>query len=187
MIAPPSLPVPCSRITAVAVALGAALFVLLALLVAEVLCRDGSALGGGAVWLSDPRFGGGLIALLVIAGGGASILFWRERERTRSLEMQAQSDSLLRQFYDLPFIGIAWSSPTSRRWLKCNDRLCEIFGYSRAEMTQMTWPEMTHPDDLLASVTEMDRIMRGESDGYLIDKRFKLPQRQDGRNAPGNA
>ena len=172
MTAPPSPPVPCSRITVVAVALGAALFVLLALLVAEELCRDGSALGGGAVWLSDPRFGGGLIALLVIAGGGASILFWRERERTRSLEMQAQSDSLLRQFYDLPFIGIAWSSWTSKRWIKCNDRLCEIFGYSRAEMTQMTWPEMTHPDDLLASVTEMDRIMRGESDGYLIDKRF---------------
>ncbi len=86
--------------------------------------------------------------------------------------MKTQSARLLQQFYDLPFIGIAISSPTTKRWLKYNDRLCEILGYSRDEMASISWPEMTHPDDLAADVTRFDEMLRGESDGYTLDKRF---------------
>ena len=102
----------------------------------------------------------------------ATLLFRRQRRRTRQLERQAQSDGLARLFYNLPFIGIALSSPTSRRWLKCNDRLCEIFGYSRGEMMRLRWSEMTHPDDLAADVEQFEKLIRGETDGYVIDKRF---------------
>ncbi|MBS1230902.1 MAG: sensory box protein/GGDEF domain protein [Proteobacteria bacterium] len=161
----PSLPAPSAQVTAAGVALCAALLALLALLVAALVSSDASL-------LANPLFWASLMALLVIAVISASTLLWRQRERTLLLELQAQSDSFLRQFYDLPFIGIALSSPTSKRWLKCNDRLCEIFGYSRAEMTRMGWDQMTHPDDLAADVRQFDRLIRGESDGYQIDKRF---------------
>jgi len=29
---------------------------------------------------------------------------------------------------------------------------------------------MTHPDDLAADVTNIERVMAGESDGYSMDK-----------------
>ena len=119
-----------------------------------------------AFWVS-------LIAFLAIAAEAVLMLvLWRQRTRMQSLEMQAQSDSHLRQFYDLPFIGIAFISPTSKRWLMVNDRLCDILGYSRAELTTMSWADMTVADDLPADLTEFDRVMRGESDGYTLDKRF---------------
>lgn len=161
MAKPPGSTPPSGRHSATAVALCATLAVLLIVVLKfEVLS------------LADPRFWASLLALLVIAALGASTVLWRQRERTLLLELQAQSDNFLRQFYDLPFIGIALSSPVSKRWLQCNDRLCEILGYSRAEMTRMSWEQMTHPEDLAADVRQFERIIRGESDGYLIDKRF---------------
>ncbi len=125
-----------------------------------------------AFWVS-------LVALLAISAvGGVMLVLWRQRGRNQQLELQAQADRLLRQFYDLPFIGIAISSPVTKRWVKFNDRLCEILGYSREEMFAVSWVEMTHPDDLAANIAALERVMRGESDGYILDKRFI---RKDGR------
>jgi diguanylate cyclase (GGDEF)-like protein/PAS domain S-box-containing protein len=119
-----------------------------------------------AFWVS-------LIAFLSISSVAAVMLvLWRWRVRALSLEMRAQSDRLLRRFYDLPFIGISISSPTTKRWIKFNDRLCEILGYSKEEMERISWVDMTHPDDVAANLAEVDRVMRGESEGYTLDKRF---------------
>jgi len=119
-----------------------------------------------AFWVS-------LFAFIAISAQAALMLvLWRQRARTQNLEMQAQADNHLRQFYDLPFIGIAFSSPTSKRLLKVNDRLCAILGYSRAELTTMNWADITVPEDLPGSVAAFERVLRGESDGYTLDKRF---------------
>lgn len=78
----------------------------------------------------------------------------------------------LETFFDLPFIGIAITSPKSKRWVRFNDRLCEILGYTRAQLENLAWTEVTHPDDVDADVAEFDRVMRGDSSGYQMDKRF---------------
>ncbi|MBL0173043.1 MAG: PAS domain S-box protein [Gemmatimonadaceae bacterium] len=85
------------------------------------------------------------------------------------------------QFYDLPFIGMAVTSPSSKLWLQVNETLCEILGYPREELIAKTWAELTHPDDLSADLTEFDRVMRGESEGYKLEKRFV---RKDGAVIP---
>ena len=123
--------------------------------------------------LRDLAFWVSLVALLALSAVSAVMLvLWRQRARTLHLEMETHSVRLLRHFYDLPFIGIAMSSPTTKHWSKCNDYLCEILGYSREEMIRTSWADMTHPDDLAANVVEFDRVMRGESEGYALDKRF---------------
>lgn len=83
-----------------------------------------------------------------------------------------QNAAILNLFYDLPFIGMAITLPTTNRWLKFNDRLCEIYGYSREELPHIAWTEITHPDDLDLDLAEYEKVMRGESDGYVMDKRF---------------
>lgn len=86
-----------------------------------------------------------------------------------------QGEGLLQLFFDLPFIGMATSSPETKRWLRCNDRLCEILGLTREQLLLKTWPELTHPDDLAEDLANFDRVMRGETEGYSIDKRFLRP------------
>lgn len=95
-----------------------------------------------------------------------------------NLDETKLNEAILRLFYDLPFIGMAITSPETKRWVKFNDRLCEILGYSREELPNITWTEITHPDDLELDVIEFERVMRGESEGYVMDKRFI---RKDGR------
>ena len=117
-----------------------------------------------------------LVALCAVAAVTAAVLgLWRQQQRAHRLELLTQAarhDQLLRKFYDLPFVGMAFTSPENKRWLQFNDRLCEILGYPRAELVNMTWAEMTHPDDLEANIAKFERVMRGDSEGYVIDKRF---------------
>ena len=112
----------------------------------------------------------GLIAVAAMLG-----LYFLQRRR-RSLDTaaaeQAKADRLLRHFFDLPFVGMAITSPATKRWLKFNDFLCQMLGYSREELAGMTWAELTHPEDLGKDVAEFERVLRGESEGYAMDKRF---------------
>ncbi|MDP1569447.1 MAG: PAS domain-containing protein [Vicinamibacterales bacterium] len=82
------------------------------------------------------------------------------------------SEEILRLFYDLPFIGMAVTSPVTKRWVRVNQTLCDILGYSREALVGMSWAEVTHPEDLDATMAEFERVMRGEIDGYKIDKRY---------------
>jgi PAS domain S-box-containing protein len=97
----------------------------------------------------------------------------------RAIESQAQSEralqkqrELLHLFYTLPFVGMALTSPHSRRWRVANPRLCEILGYAADELTTKTWSELTHPDDLAADLAQFEHMLAGEIDGYEMDKRF---------------
>ncbi|MEJ2406686.1 MAG: PAS domain S-box protein, partial [Candidatus Thiodiazotropha sp.] len=103
------------------------------------------------------------------------ILLWRQQQRLHASIIQTERDNadmLVKQFYEMPFIGIAITSPTSKNWLRFNDRLCEILGYPREELVEKNWAELTHPDDLEADRANFERVMRHESDGYSMDKRF---------------
>ena len=93
-------------------------------------------------------------------------------------QAQHEQAELLRMFYELPFLGMAISSPADKRWLQVNDRLCEILGYRRDELLCMTWAEMTPPGDLERNVTLFDELMSGQRAGYQMSKRFV---RKDGR------
>jgi len=119
-----------------------------------------------ALWAAGIAFLG--VSLLM----AALALVVRQQRATRQFALEFQADRLLKHFYELPFIGMAVSSPQTRRWIRFNDQLCATFGYTREELAQKTWPEMTHPEDLAKNEAQLDRVMRGRSEGYKIEKRF---------------
>ncbi len=47
-----------------------------------------------------------------------------------------------------------------------------MLGYSREELTKMSWVQLTHPDDLAADEIKFSSMLQGEIDGYVLDKRF---------------
>jgi PAS domain-containing protein len=58
-----------------------------------------------------------------------------------------ESEQVFRATFDRAAIGIAHVSPEGR-WLRVNQRLCDLLGYDRAELAARTWREITHPADL---------------------------------------
>jgi PAS domain S-box-containing protein len=92
-------------------------------------------------------------------------------QRRRAEETLRQSEERFRRYFELGLIGMAITSPT-KGMIEVNDQICEILGYERSELLQMTWAELTHPDDLAADVAQFNRVMAGEIDGYSMDKRW---------------
>jgi PAS domain S-box-containing protein len=83
----------------------------------------------------------------------------------------SHNEERFRRFFELGFPGMAITSPT-RGVLEVNDRLCEILGYQREELLRATWADLSHPDDITADMTQFDRVLAGEIDGYTLDKRW---------------
>ena len=125
-----------------------------------------------------------IIAVMVVAS--AVLLLWRQQQRMHEMELlarTAEKDKQLKLFYDLPFIGMAISSPVDKTWLYANDCLCDMLGYTRDELQQTTWADLTHPDDLAANVEQFERMKTGMIDGYELEKRFV---RKDGTHISVN-
>lgn len=117
-----------------------------------------------------------LVTLVAVAAIAIAIfLFWRQVLLTQQLALQAkqaEADRVLRHFFNLPFIGMAITSPDTWDWTRFNDRLCDILGYSRQELLQTNWAERTHPEDRLSEAEAFERVLSGELEGYQMEKRF---------------
>ncbi len=103
------------------------------------------------------------------------LLLWRQQRRAHQLALS----SVLRSRTGSSSISMnchssAWQlpPPITKRWLRFNDQLCEILGYSREELADKNWVEMTHPEDIEKDIAEFEQVMQGESEGYAMNKRF---------------
>jgi PAS domain S-box-containing protein len=102
-------------------------------------------------------------------------LEFRVEERTAELkENQArleQSEERFRGYFEHSQVGMTVTSP-EKGWIEVNDQLQQMLGYSLDELRQMTWAELTHPDDLKEDLKNFEQMMSGEIDDYAMDKRF---------------
>lgn len=92
-----------------------------------------------------------------------------EREKIESA--LREREFLFHAQFESGNIGIAITSP-EKGWLRVNPKLCQMLGYSEAELTGLTWSEMTYPPDLELDLLLFQRILNGEIDNYQLDKRF---------------
>ncbi|CAN5622807.1 hypothetical protein BH10ACI3_BH10ACI3_09730 [soil metagenome] len=68
-------------------------------------------------------------------------------------------------------IGVALVSPDGH-WLKVNRALCDLVGYTEAEMLTSNFQEITHADDLEHDLENMRRVIAGDITSYQIEKRY---------------
>src|SRR5260221_7354407 len=73
--------------------------------------------------------------------------------------------------FERAVVGIAHTSPEGR-WLRLNQRLCDIVGYDCEELATRTWQEITYADDLDANLVYVRRLLAGEIDECALDKRY---------------
>ena len=91
--------------------------------------------------------------------------------RTQAETTLRESEERFRRYFELGLVGIAITSPT-KGLLEVNDELCSILGYTRSELMQIPWSELTHPDDLAADVARFNQVLAGVIDGYTLEKRW---------------
>jgi len=82
-----------------------------------------------------------------------------------------ESEKRFRIFFKQGLIGMTITS-FEKVLLDANDAFCDMLGYSFNELSQMTWPELTHPDDLEPDLAQFRRLLAGEISNYSLEKRF---------------
>lgn len=58
------------------------------------------------------------------------------------------------------------------RWLKVNRAVCDITGYSEAELLARSYQELTHPEDRNAGPASLAELLAGKKDSVQIEKRY---------------
>ncbi len=93
----------------------------------------------------------------------------------RRAESMAEALELNERRYQATFetaaVGIAHLSPRGK-WLRFNDRVAQLLGYSRQELEQLNLQDVTHPDDVAAVVRLAESLLRGEIPSYQLEERY---------------
>jgi len=56
--------------------------------------------------------------------------------------------------------------------IKVNRAFCDILGYSKDELEQIKWSQLTHPDDLERSNQAAEALMSGKEESISFEKRY---------------
>jgi PAS domain S-box-containing protein len=129
--------------------------------------------GGRDVWVRDE-------AVLVEEDGQPPVWYGlladvTGRKKTEE-ELGREKDLFRLTFEDAPS-GLAHVAADGR-WVIVNRRLCEISGYTRGELSSLTYLDLTLPEDLEDSLERAGRLLRGETGPYTVERRYV---RKDGR------
>jgi PAS domain S-box-containing protein len=93
-------------------------------------------------------------------------------ERKRAEDALRESEEQFRAMFEVASIGIAQADIRTGKWLRVNRKMCEITGYSADEMLKMRIPEITHPEDRQRDWETFQRVVRGETPDYRLEKRY---------------
>jgi len=88
----------------------------------------------------------------------------------------SDNDARFRAIFTNAAVGLARVA-LDGRFLEANQPLCDILGYTSDELLTKTFGDITHRDDLATDLRGMQRMLAGEIENYLREKRYR---RKDG-------
>jgi len=92
-------------------------------------------------------------------------------ERVQAEQALRESEARFRATFEQAAVGLAHVA-LDGRWLLLNQRLCDIVGYTKEELLQQTFQEITWPADLEADLAEMQDLLAGKRNTYSMEKRY---------------
>ena len=144
-------------------------------IVVEEIARQNDELSGETMGL---RADGSLFPIELIARpvifAGHPVRIVRVRDLTHRKQVEAKLDATEERFratFEQAAVGIAHIA-VDGGWLRANQRLCDMVGYSREELLRLTFQDITHPDDLNGDLELFQAVIAGERDSYSMEKRY---------------
>ncbi|MDW5416832.1 PAS domain S-box protein [Iodobacter sp. CM08] len=99
-----------------------------------------------------------------------AVLLARSQMNYSQKKIQA-IEARFRTVFERAGVGIALVAPDGG-WISVNDALCQIVGYSKAELFQLTFQDITYPDDLDSDLNLLQQLVADKIDRYQLEKRY---------------
>ncbi|CAD5982684.1 Virulence sensor protein BvgS [Planktothrix tepida] len=98
-------------------------------------------------------------------------------ERKRIEADWRESEERFRSAFENASIGMAIVS-LKGQWIRVNQALCEMLGYTQAELLNLTFQDITHPDDLEKDWENYHNLLNQVIQNYQSEKRYLHKQGQ---------
>jgi two-component system sensor histidine kinase/response regulator len=96
----------------------------------------------------------------------------QERQNREQAELALrESEERFKSFFEFAAIGMAITA-LDGSFLKVNKALCQIVGYSEAELLMRSFQEITHPEDLKMDLGCIGEVLNGALETFQIEKRY---------------
>jgi PAS domain S-box-containing protein len=93
-------------------------------------------------------------------------------QRSATLEHALrESEELFRSTFELAAVGVAHVGPDGK-FLRVNQKLCAILGYTREELVSLKFQDVTHPEDLELDLGHTERLRSGLLQTFAMEKRY---------------
>ena len=92
-------------------------------------------------------------------------------EQKRAEQALRESEERFRRIFEEGPIGIA-TSGADFRFTRANAAFCEMMGRTESELRELTFRDITYPEDLCRDVEPIQRLLRGEIPIYRAEKRY---------------
>lgn len=93
-------------------------------------------------------------------------------DRKQAVAAMQQSEEQFRAMFEMASIGMAQADPHNGRFLRVNQKMCAITGYSAEELLSKRVRDITHPDDRAADGRLFQRVIKGAQSDYQVEKRY---------------
>jgi len=93
------------------------------------------------------------------------------QEMEHSWQALQDSYARFRSYFELPLIGIAITS-LEKGWIETNQGIYNMLGYTKEELSNLTWADITHAEDLQSDLENFNSVLAGEIETYFLEKRF---------------
>ncbi|HLL67332.1 MAG TPA: PAS domain S-box protein [Micromonosporaceae bacterium] len=108
--------------------------------------------------------------LAFVALGGLAGAFAAARGRRNRWRLR-ESEQRFRDIFDNSLIGMLIAAPAGTL-IRVNPAFCAMLGYPRDEMLQRSFTELTHPDDIEATMALVRDALAGRIPGFSSEKRY---------------
>ena len=102
---------------------------------------------------------------------GVFTVFTDITERHALEEQLRDSEHRFSQAFQHAAVGMARILPDGR-YQRVNAAMCNMLGYTEAQLRAMTWRDVTHPDDLPLSEALAAQVISGRREAFQTEKRY---------------